>query len=150
MDQLLIREATQNDISRVIQLQKLLIKEDLIYGFTPESERELIKKIGNYFLVTEVGGDIIGFIYGQVLKSEGLATIPQGEQYLEIEEIYIKPEFRNQGVGGKLLDRVVEEAKKNGVEKFSIYSASKDIDGILNFYRKHDFKPWFIQMVKTR
>lgn len=148
MNAVLIRESQEKDLAEITLLQQTLAEEDLIYGFVSVSEGSLKEKLGPYFLVAEVGERIVGFVYGRVQESKGLAVIPQGESYLEVEDIFVKKEFRDQGIGGKLLDQVIKVAKTQGVERLLVYSASKDIDGVLNFYRHHGFKPWYIQMYK--
>ncbi|GEM_PF-5199754 len=39
-------------------------------------------------------------------------------------------------------------AKENGMARSLIYSVTKEMNRIINFYKKHDYKTWYIQMVK--
>ena len=39
-------------------------------------------------------------------------------------------------------------SRRADVKRFLVYSASKDVDGILRFYRKHGVQSWLVQMVK--
>lgn len=39
-------------------------------------------------------------------------------------------------------------AKEYGIERSLIYSSTKDMDSIIKFYKKHDYKTWYIQMFK--
>ena len=80
--------------------------------------------------------------------SKGLVVIPEQETYVEIDNVYVKPEFRNRDIGGKLIDRLLDVAEQNGIQRFFVSSDSKDMDKILNFYRSHGFKPWYIQLFK--
>jgi hypothetical protein len=32
--------------------------------------------------------------------------------------------------------------------RFVVATVTKDMDKILNFYRRHGFKPWYVQMFK--
>ncbi|MCB0213831.1 MAG: GNAT family N-acetyltransferase [Anaerolineae bacterium] len=57
----------------------------------------------------------MGYINGSVCLSQGLAVIPEQERYLEIENIYVKPAFRNKQIGSKLMDRLLEVAAQNGI-----------------------------------
>ena len=72
--------------------------------------------------------------------------IPVGEQYLEIDELYVNSALRGSGIGGKLLARLTEIGRKSGVKYFNGYSATKDFHGILRFYRHHGFEPWYLEM----
>lgn len=148
MDNIVIRECRSDDLEFVLELQQELAKEDIIYGFVPSVKEELESKLGSYFLIAELDNLVVGFCYGSINESEGLAVIPKGERYLEVEDVYVKPELRDQEVGGKLFDRLIEVANKESVERVLVYSASKDTDRILQFYRRHGLKPWYVQMFK--
>jgi GNAT superfamily N-acetyltransferase len=77
-----------------------------------------------------------------------MAITPEGEPYLEIEDIYVHPDFRSQDIGGKLLERVFEIARQEGIDRFIVGTLSKETDRILKFYRSHGFTPWRIQFFK--
>ncbi|HEX8737392.1 MAG TPA: GNAT family N-acetyltransferase [Pyrinomonadaceae bacterium] len=141
-----IREASQQDVPIVYRLQRQMLAEDGIYGFVAETFEQIEKAINPYFLIAETGGEIIGFISGDVSVSDGSAVVPKGEKYLEIENLYVAPEFRKQGVGGRLVDEALTKARENGASYAMLYSASKDVHGILKFYERHNFQSWYVQM----
>jgi ribosomal protein S18 acetylase RimI-like enzyme len=145
---MLIRRANKTDVSIIHQLQNQLFEEESIYGFAPDSIKEINKSINHYLLVVEIKNEVIGFISGVIKISEGLAVIPEGESYLEIENLYVVPQFRKQGIGGKLVDELLAEAKRNKIAYASLYSATKDVHGILKFYERHNFQSWYIQMFR--
>lgn len=74
--------------------------------------------------------------------------INNGETYIEIDDIYTAINNRGTNIGTLLLDKVLEVAKGNGIERSLIYSSTKGIDSIIKFYKKHDYKTWCIQMFK--
>jgi ribosomal protein S18 acetylase RimI-like enzyme len=136
------------DLQSISRLQQQWSDEDIVYGFVPESEEQLEAHLNPYLLVAESGNEMIGFISGSICLSNGTAVIPEGEIYLEIESLYIKPEYRGQGAGSKLIARLISDAKNQGVTYASLYSAVKDIKSTLKFYKKHDFQSWYVQMFK--
>lgn len=148
MNNVVVRKGDYNDIDAICGMQKQWLEEDITYGFVPNSREELIKRVGPYFLVADVDRCIVGFVLASIHVSKGSAVIPAGQQYLEIDDIYVRPEFRNSGIGGKVLDRLIHTAQHHGIERFMVYSATKDLDKILGFYRKHGFKSWCIQMFR--
>lgn len=77
-----------------------------------------------------------------------MSIIPNGQFYIEIDDIYILAESRKKGVGSILLDKILAVAKENGIEKSLVYSATKDMDNVIDFYKKHNYKTWYIQMFK--
>ena len=143
----LIRLAEVRDVNEVARLQAEWAEEEITYGQTPASVQEIAGKLGRFFYVALSDGRISGFVYGSERVSEGLAVIPEGERYLEIDELYVCPEFRNGGLGGTLMEALLRAARDRGIERFKVYTASKEFDRILAFYRSHGFKPWYAEMV---
>jgi ribosomal protein S18 acetylase RimI-like enzyme len=141
-----IRPMVKSDIPFVCQLQRQLFEEDIIYGFVPETEEEIEKSINPCFLAAELNHRIIGFIMGRICVSKGLAVVPKGESYVEVENLYIAAQFRKQGIGGKLLDELLTVARENGAAYAVLYSATKDVRSILKFYERHNFQSWSVQM----
>jgi ribosomal protein S18 acetylase RimI-like enzyme len=82
------------------------------------------------------------------LVNDKLEVLPKQETYLEVENIYVRPEFRNQHVGGDLLERLLAIAEQNGIRRFSVNTITKDMDRILRFYRRYGFKPWYVELFK--
>jgi hypothetical protein len=48
----------------------------------------------------------------------------------------------------EIVNELLEISKQNEIERSLIYSSTKDMDSIINFYKKHDYKTWYIQMFK--
>jgi ribosomal protein S18 acetylase RimI-like enzyme len=151
MDNVLIREITPQDIEAIFQLDSQWDQENIAHEFIYVSRAEFmadLERFQAYFLVAESEGRIVGYINGSVRLSQGLAVIPEQEPYLEIENIYVKPEFRNRHIGGNLIERLLEIAEQIGIQRFLVSTVSKEMDKTLNFYRRHGFKPWYVQMFK--
>jgi ribosomal protein S18 acetylase RimI-like enzyme len=70
------------------------------------------------------------------------------EPYLEIDNVYVKPDFRNRHIGGKLLQGLLEVAQRHGIQRFLVSSDSKNMEQVLNFYRSYGFTTWSVQMFK--
>ena len=148
MSDLTLRECTYQDIDYIVLLQQQWDKEEITYGFVPADKVYLKTKLGKYFFVAELNGEVIGFTYGTVHKAENMAVIDNGQFYIEIDDIYTVVNHRTTGIGTLLLDKALEVAKENGIERSLIYSSTKDMDSIIKFYKKHDYKTWYVQMFK--
>lgn len=146
MTEPLIRLAEAGDVDEVARIQVEWAEEGNTYGQAPTSAQDIAGKLGPFFYVALLDGGISGFIYGSERVSEGLAVIPEGERYLEIDELYVRPQSRNTGVGGALLETLLRAARDRGIERFKVYSAAKEFDRILAFYRRHGFRPWYVEM----
>jgi N-acetylglutamate synthase-like GNAT family acetyltransferase len=146
--EILIRQAAESDIQSISRLQYQWAEEGNVYGFVPESPEQVKAAFNSYLLVAETNNEIVGFISGLVSRSEGLAVIPEGESYLEIDNLYVLPEYRMRSIGGGLVDRCLAEAREAGVAYALLYSAAKDIPRIIRFYEQHDFHSWNVQMFR--
>lgn len=144
----IIRDCTYNDLDHVISLQQMWRSEDITHGFVPSNKINLQQKLGKYFNVVELNNDIIGYANGTVHISQNMTIFNDGESYIEVDEIYLIERYSNSGLGSLLLDKLLDSAKQNEVERSLIYSSTKDIDSIINFYKKRDYKTWYVQMYK--
>ena len=152
MENVLIRECTHKDIDEVLQLDRQWEQENIARKFVLVSREELVadlERFQTYFLVVERNGSLVGYINGSVCCCQGgAAVIPEEEQYLEIENIYVKPDFRNRQIGGKLIESLLEVAEQNGIQRFLVTTDSKDMDKVLNFYRRYGFQLRYVRMFK--
>ena len=151
MKKVLIRECTHRDIESIFELDKLWDEEGVAYFFTYGSREDFIadfERFQKYFLVAESDGQIVGYVNGSVLVNDKVEVLPKQETYLEIENIYVRPEFRNQHVGGDLLEQLLAIAEQNGIKRFVVSTITKDMDRILRFYRRYGFKPWSVELFK--
>lgn len=148
MNDCIVRLCKEDDIEAISELQENWFREEITYGFVPGNREFLLTKLGDYFFVAEIDGVIIGFAYGTIHESVNMAIFPDGTKYIEIDDIYIDSEHRDTGIGSTLLDTILLTARKNGIEKSLVYSATKDSEKIINFYKKHGYETWFVQMFK--
>lgn len=148
MDNLIIRECTYEDLDDVVSLQQQWAAEEITHGFVPGDKSYLETKLGKYFFVAELNDELVGFVYGTIHKADNMAIMDNGQLYIEVDDIYVSSNSRGIGLGSILLDKILEVAKENGIERSLIYSSTKDMDSITKFYKKHDYKTWYVQMFK--
>lgn len=144
----MIRTCVAPDIPAIANLQQLWTLEQNVYGYTADTPDELQTRLNGYCLVAEHQAGLVGFLLASVHVSPGLAVIAQGERYVEVDDLYVSLAMRQRGVGSELLHEMERRARTDGIERFLLYSAVKDIDAILRFYRKHGFQSWYVQMFK--
>lgn len=89
---------------------------------------------GNRIFLAEEAGEIIGFLFGKLEKAERASSVmPEGTVCFEVEELYVKPACRSQGVGSALF-RYAEEAVRPEAEFLTLGTATKNFRAILRFY----------------
>lgn len=152
METFLIRQCTHGDVEEVLRLDGEWEQEQIAYEFTFVSREELmaqLERFPQYFLVAECDGSLAGYINGSVrLGQEGHPVIPEQEPYLEIENLYVKQDYRNRQIGGRLMERLLEVAGQHGIQRFALGSDSREMDRVLDFYRRFGFQLWYVRMFR--
>jgi GNAT superfamily N-acetyltransferase len=148
-----IRRAQEEDLGTVAALYRRWEAEGITWGLTAESAENLRTKLGPFFLVAERGGQIVGFVAGQVHQAsaappDNLAVFPGGADYLEVEDLYVVEHARRAGIGTRLVEGVLEAARRQGIERSTVFSATKDTTKITRFYERLGYRPWGIQFFK--
>lgn len=107
----------------------------------------LDKRISNYpegFLVCEHRGRIIGQVNSGATSKDDIADEafkqlighdPEGENIV-IFSLSVMPEYRNQGVGSKLLNSFVEQARDLGKSKVMLLCKEE----LVPYYSRHGFQ----------
>ena len=143
-----IRPAARSDLAAVQALHAQWVDEENTYGLGRLELGVIESWLDGHFLVAEADGAVVGFVHGAVKATPAVAVVPAGEPYLEIEELYVRPDCRRRGIGGPLLGAIVARARESGVERFTVFSAAHDQPGILRFYERHGFRPWGVQLFR--
>lgn len=78
-----VRPCREEDIPGVVGLSELWASERITHGQVAAPESFFRSRLGDYFWIAEADSEVIGFIYGSVHVSDGLAVIPAGGSYLE-------------------------------------------------------------------
>jgi len=146
---MVIREATIADLDHIQVLSSAWEREDITYGMVATSREAYEALLGPFFLVAEDAGALVGFITGITHVSEGMAVIPAGVTYLEIDELHVISAHRSQGIGRALVETLLARAEEEGITHQLVYSATKDIRRVLHFYEQCGFQSWCIQLYRN-
>lgn len=106
--------------------------ENSTYGYR-KNERGDIE--GNWIFLAEQEGEILGYLFGQKDSAERSGSImPDGTPYFEIEELYVVPSRRSEGIGGALFRFAEQKIKAEGIGFIMLSTATKNYRSILHFY----------------
>lgn len=124
-------ELTPEILEKLIQLSAQWAAEQNCYGYYPNTEADITGK--RVFLAEDEDG-IEAYLIGKVETAKNMKSImPEGTRYFEVEELYVVPEQRSQGIGEALF-RFAEEKIKKEAEFIVLSTASKNSKAILHFY----------------
>ena len=130
---MLIHEVDLNEevLAKLISFSEDWETENSCYGYRPNDKSDIE---GNRIFLAEDDGTIIGYLFGKVCGSKQMKSImPEGTPFFEVEELYVIPEKRSQGVGEKLF-RFAENAVKTEAEYMVLSTATKNWKAIFHFY----------------
>lgn len=102
---MLIREMKEEDIPFVCDIENSIFSKP----WSASSFISSIKDRNNIYLVVEEENQIIGYCGLWGIVGEG-----------QINNVAIKKECRNKGIGKKMLQKLLELGKENGLEEFTL------------------------------
>jgi GNAT superfamily N-acetyltransferase len=144
----MLRKATQDDIPRMIALQKAVEEDDVLWGYAADSLKQWVQRDLSWSIVVDCGGDLGGYIYCHPRPYAGECIFPADSKVLEIAELLIADGQRNRGLGEELVTAIRQQAQEEGFTHLRVYSAAKRFDGIVKFYRRCGFTPWYVEMTQ--
>ena len=106
--------------------------ENSCHGYRKNGREDIAS---NRIFVAEQDGELLGYLFGHLEKAKQTSSV-MAEQtlFFEVEELYVAPNVRSQGVGRALFRHAEEQAKKGGAEFVMVATATKDYKRILHFY----------------
>lgn len=134
MQEFIIRKATKQDIAAIYNM----VYELAVFEKEPEALKIAIKDYEEAFseklfdsIVAELDGKIIGIAVFYMTFSTWRGKC------LYLEDFYVKPEYRKMGVGQKLFDAYITEAKSKGAKQVKWQVLDWNEVG-LNFYSRNN------------
>lgn len=134
MQEFIIRKATQQDIAAIYNM----VYELAVFEKEPEALKIGIKDYEVAFseklldsIVAELNGEMIGITVFYMTFSTWRGKC------LYLEDFFVKPEYRKLGIGQKLFDAYIAEAKSKGARqaKWQVLDWN---DVALNFYSRNN------------
>jgi ribosomal protein S18 acetylase RimI-like enzyme len=129
------RLATADDAEVIAQL---------LYDFNVEFDTPAppVPKIAANLRALLAGDDTFAFLAGTPPVGVGLVTLRPNVWYegpvALLDELYVAPDRRNQGIGSEMIELFMAECRARGVELIEINVDESDV-GAQRFYRRHGF-----------
>lgn len=138
---MIIRRVTMDDLEEVVNLESAAFK------MTKEQTRDdMVGRIENYpdtFLVVQEDGKVIGHIFGPAFNKRYIEDElyfnnhpnQKDDRYQMILSLAVLPAYRKQGIATKLIEALVQVAKKQKRQAISLTCLPK----LIKFYKKRGF-----------
>lgn len=139
-DKLIIRETTSKDIPLIFTLiRELADYEKLSHSVTADEdmlEKSLFGKTKYaYVVIAEYEGEAAG----QALFFYNFSTF-KGKPGIYLEDLYVRPEFRNKGIGKALLNYLIGLAREQDCGRVEWVVLDWN-ESAINFYKSIGAKP---------
>lgn len=143
----IIKFAEKEDIKAIVVLSKNFEEELCCNGIKADNEEFFKDK---KIVVVKLNNEIVGYCYGnEEIKGRDTSFFKKGQKSFYLEEIYIKPEFRNKKLGDKMFSFIQDYAKSISCELLETTAVSKDYKKLLKFYiDKQDMQFWSANLIK--
>ena len=89
-------------------------------------------------------GEAIGFVMFALDRASYEMDVTQGI----IENLYVRPEFRNDGIGSELLATAERQLDKRGADTVVLEAMDANM-AARQFYRRHGYDPHRVQLEKS-
>jgi len=143
-----IRRATKSDVFELSALSSQVFLST--YGGTAP-DQDIASHVESYFSEAVVGTEILRDDVSYVMAVDGqrcagmlkiregdLPDVLRGQSVVEVQQLYVSPDFQRRGVGGLLLDVAVAETRERGMGGIWL-SVWEDADWAMNFYTRYGF-----------
>ena len=128
-----IRETPLTDevLACLIQFSQDWARENSCHGYRPNTLEDIA---GNRIFLAEDGKERVGYLFGHIFRNEKRQSImPEGAVCFEVEELYVIPSHRGQGIGAGLF-RHACDALRDEADLVLLSTATKNWKAILHFY----------------
>ncbi len=149
---IVIRIATKNDFTSIQRLSQELTISDSIYdpilvkdwAYSKHGIKYLNQRITGkrcICIVAEVDGKIAGYTTATIMKP--ISWRPG--KHVEMENLIVDKEFRNQGIGAKLIEAFFDWAKKVKADFAEVHSYYNN-ERAQALYKRSSFVPLFVSL----
>ena len=105
--------------------------ENSCYGYRKNEKADIE---GNRVFLARTEQSIAGYLFGHMERSEKSNSImPTDTAFFEVEELYVKPQYRSAGIGKRLFT-CAESAVAAETEFIMLSTATTNWRAILHFY----------------
>lgn len=143
MEGLIIRDALQEDLSVLKAFEQELIKAERPFDPTIRPDPVSYYDLGEYVksdnvkvVVADLGGKLVGSGYAFAKRARPYLD---HEQYAYLGFMYTQPEFRGRGINQKIVEALMDWAKKNDLKEVRLTVYNENISAI-KAYEKVGFQ----------
>jgi len=137
----LAEEQRQHGSQLRTEANREAIRESLLRAIVTDGVRVARAQVGDEF---DADPDaILGFVMFRADTQAFETAVARGT----IQNLYVRPAYRNRGLGSELLDAATDALADRGIDVVKL-EVMVDNDAAERFYRRHGFDPHRVQLTK--
>ncbi|OJZ07950.1 MULTISPECIES: GNAT family N-acetyltransferase [Sphingobacterium] len=147
--EIIIRQAKESEINVLIEFEQGIVEAERPFDNTLKPGEihyydllELIKSREAEVLVAVVDDQLVGSGYAKLLDSK---PYQKYEKYAYLGFMYVRPEYRGQGINKMILHRLIDWAKERNISEVRLQVYEENTSAI-KAYAKAGFKPNLLEM----
>ena len=104
--------------------------------------------MGACFFAAESCGEVIAYAAGVEKLGKGAVYRPEGEQYLDVDGVFVHADLHGRGIGTQLMRALLDKAEAAGVVRSMVGWNNVDWLPTIQFYERHGYRMSANQMYK--
>jgi GNAT superfamily N-acetyltransferase len=141
-----IRAGRPEDLATFLQFYSLLLESEFAFDSTLDKEfpgradgrqylLDRLSKDDAIGFLAYSGEECVGYLIGSIVLAEPYRTL---KKIGELESMFVFPEQREKGVGGRLMDKFTGWARARGAHRMRVVAPSANVR-VIEFYRHFNF-----------
>lgn len=124
------RKLDTDTVLQLIALSQIWVEENCTYGMVVNEKSDLKEPLA----VALDGNQIVGYCFGEYYHQERKnVCIPGGSRCFSMDELYVLPQYRGQGIG-KTLFTMMEQKVSEECAFITLTTPTRNYKAILNLY----------------
>ncbi len=142
-----LRPAEPADLPQLAALSSDWAAEGNVYGYYANSVEDFAAQD---CWVAEQAGALVGYCCGRFeTQTRDTSIMDRGTRYFELEELYVLPALRSQGIGAQIMALVEPMLRQRGATMILLNAVNRDARRLLDFYEdRAGMQCWSARMFK--
>ena len=147
--EIIIEKFSEKYLEEIMKLEEEWVNENITYGMIQNSKDNFLQLNKEYFYLGLYKNRVIGYIFCEIVDKNQYNIFPIEATFVNVTDLYVAKQYRNNKIGEKLLEKIEMVAKANGINHIFLSTATKDTEKVLKFYKRNGYNIWTTLLFKN-